>query len=310
MATSKLSLTSLIEPDELEYCLAESRQMLGGRVGNWETTLLEQFDAPWADSLKDLYAVPVAYPASLPPSQGLQLRNLVLERELRSCVEIGCFIGVSSLWLASAIQELGGGSLRSVDLFEPKKPNRFHFSFLDDPYETALAAAQKAGLDRIVEFVRSDSSSYAERLRAVAQMDMVFIDGDHTFLGIARDFLGYFPLLRKGGVAVLHDIYPVHCGWSGPRRFIDRYLAGCPGVRVTEFVTQPNFGIAVIEKVENTALPFSRATLLRLQGEVEALTLGRQVVRCGPIRTLRSQVIAPLKAAVRRPVGSAEPGPR
>jgi len=299
-ATRKRSLYSLIAADELAPSLVAARQLLEGRAKCWDPTLLNQFKEPWAAALRKLYATPVAYPASLPPSQGLQLRNLVLDRNVRSCVEIGCFIGVSSLWIGSAIRENGDGYLRSVDLFEPKAPNRFHFSFLDDPYEAAAKAVRDAGLHGIIEFVRSESTTYAAQLDAAEPLDMVFIDGDHTFLGIARDFLAYFPLLRKGGVAVLHDIHPAYCGWTGPRKFLDRYLSACPNVRVTEIETQPNFGIAVVEKTGDELLPLSWPRLLCLQAEVAAAALARRATDSAPARMLRSNVVLPLKAFLRR----------
>lgn len=303
-ATSKPSLHSLIEPHELGPSLAAARQLLDARARQWDLTLLDRLQEPWTDALRDLYAIPVAYPASLPPSQGLQLRTLALERKVRRCIEVGCFIGVSSLWIASAIRENGGEWLKSVDLFEPKAPDRFHFSFLDDPYETATSAARAAGLDGIIKFVRSESASYARQLRGTAPLDMAFLDGDHTFLGIARDFLAYFPLLRKGGIAVLHDIHPEHCRWWGPRKFLDQYLAGCRDVRVTEIDTQPNFGLAVVEKTGDVELPFSRSRLLRLRAEMATAALHRRAVGSAAMRMLRAKVVLPLKVSLRRTVAA------
>jgi hypothetical protein len=36
----------------------------------------------------------------------------------------------------------------------------------------------------------------------------LFIDGDHTYEGVRRDFEMYSPLVRKGGIIAFHDIYP------------------------------------------------------------------------------------------------------
>lgn len=40
------------------------------------------------------------------------------------------------------------------------------------------------------------------------QIDLLFIDGDHTYDGVARDFEMYAPLVRSGGVIGFHDIVP------------------------------------------------------------------------------------------------------
>jgi predicted O-methyltransferase YrrM len=37
-------------------------------------------------------------------------------------------------------------------------------------------------------------------------LDLLFLDGDHSAAGIARDFALYEPLVRPGGLIVIHDI--------------------------------------------------------------------------------------------------------
>ena len=45
-----------------------------------------------------------------------------------------------------------------------------------------------------------------DRLLDGAPIDMLFIDGDHTFKGVSQDFAMYWPLVRPGGIVALHDI--------------------------------------------------------------------------------------------------------
>ena len=40
-------------------------------------------------------------------------------------------------------------------------------------------------------------------------LDFAFIDGDHTYDGVRRDFELYKPLLRPGGIIAFHDIVPL-----------------------------------------------------------------------------------------------------
>ena len=38
------------------------------------------------------------------------------------------------------------------------------------------------------------------------KLDFMFIDGDHTYEGVRKDFEMYAPLVRKNGLIALHDI--------------------------------------------------------------------------------------------------------
>jgi len=40
------------------------------------------------------------------------------------------------------------------------------------------------------------------------KLDFLFIDGDHSYEGVRKDFEMYSPLVRKGGIIAFHDIVP------------------------------------------------------------------------------------------------------
>jgi len=59
--------------------------------------------------------------------------------------------------------------------------------------------------------VRSDSHSVESlnKVRSIlgeALLDVLFIDGDHTYEGVRLDFELYSPLVRGGGIIVMHDV--------------------------------------------------------------------------------------------------------
>lgn len=47
-----------------------------------------------------------------------------------------------------------------------------------------------------------------ERALDTRPVDFLFIDADHTFEGVKRDFEMYAPLVRPGGIIAFHDIMP------------------------------------------------------------------------------------------------------
>jgi predicted O-methyltransferase YrrM len=75
-----------------------------------------------------------------------------------------------------------------------------------------------AGPRQDLRLLRQDSHLPAtledlkHQLRGKA-IDLLFIDGDHTYEGVRRDFDTYSPLVRPGGWVAFHDINP------GPPRF-------------------------------------------------------------------------------------------
>jgi predicted O-methyltransferase YrrM len=66
----------------------------------------------------------------------------------------------------------------------------------------------------------SHSEAVAARVRRITQsLDVLFIDGDHTYQGVKHDFLSYSPLIRRGGIVAFHDIaeHPEKAGGDVPR---------------------------------------------------------------------------------------------
>lgn len=60
-----------------------------------------------------------------------------------------------------------------------------------------------------MHLIRGDSHSeqVAARVKQVIEsLDVLFIDGDHTYEGVKRDFLLFAPLVRAGGIVAFHDI--------------------------------------------------------------------------------------------------------
>ena len=60
----------------------------------------------------------------------------------------------------------------------------------------------------------AETRAEVERHLAGERLELLFIDGDHSYDGVRRDFELYSPLVASGGMIALHDIvehpeYPV-----------------------------------------------------------------------------------------------------
>lgn len=216
---------------------------------------LREADLPWAKTLVEMYGQEVAFPTSLSPTQGDLLRSLVANVAPRRVVEIGSFIGISAVWMAQGLEQLGGdGEVHGVDLFEPIRPEPPYRSrgSLDDPLGFAEQAAASAGLAHRIRFHRMDSREMARRLPDLVgvPIDFLLLDGDHTVQGALDDFLLYTAQLAVGGYVVLHDVNPGVSGWDGPRHLLDHLIGPSSLYTAVEIATTPrNYGLAVVRRV-------------------------------------------------------------
>jgi predicted O-methyltransferase YrrM len=115
-------------------------------------------------------------------------------------VEVGTYAGGTAVGWAAALRDNGRGRLICID---------------KDVYtsDTFPAVTQRnlsaAGLDgERYELISGDSKAVvpqlAERLRG--QVDLYLVDGDHTFEGASADIENGLPMLRPGGLVLVHDV--------------------------------------------------------------------------------------------------------
>jgi hypothetical protein len=78
-----------------------------------------------------------------------------------------------------------------------------------------IATTDKArGLlkDTAVKVVNASSPEFAKQWDRSKKVDLLFIDGDHTFKGIYEDFHSWFPTLSDKGKVLFHDVDPPRRG--------------------------------------------------------------------------------------------------
>ncbi len=128
--------------------------------------------------------------ARLDLDEAALLFKLVRTFEAPRVMEIGRLLGGSTILLAAAVGP--GGKVTSVDI-APKN---------DDALSRAL---EKLEMNGRAELVVSD----ANLLEPPADgFDVVFIDGDHSYEGVRKDYEHWRGALRPGGYLVFHDAWP------------------------------------------------------------------------------------------------------
>lgn len=140
-------------------------------------------------------------------SLGLGLIHYAIVRSQRPLrvLCIGSMYGFIPFMLTRACQDNNYGHVDFVDAvygIKSKNPRinksfwketnfNNHFSFLNDP--------------NWISFHKKTSEEYSKTSKQ-RRWNYIYIDGDHSYEGVKRDFELYFPRLKKNGYIVFHDI--------------------------------------------------------------------------------------------------------
>jgi predicted O-methyltransferase YrrM len=152
----------------------------------------------------------------------------------RRLVEIGVWHGVTTRRLRSAMAH--DGVLFAID---PFPLSRFGFSW------ERLVARGEVGRESHgdVRFLEMTSAQAASQFDDICRepLDFIFVDGEHSYVGLQSDWRLWSPRLKAGGIIALHD------SRSLPgRRYHDN-----GSVRFTNEMILPDKNFNVIETVES-----------------------------------------------------------
>jgi predicted O-methyltransferase YrrM len=142
-------------------------------------------------------------------------------------VELGVYEGASAVVLCRAMK--AGSELHLVDPFADPEGHALRVGARATPTATRLAvgrARSAVGPTLIWHIARSQDLG---RSWAQGPVDLVFIDGDHTFEGCREDFELWQRRLSAGGAIALHDARqgrPDGCGLPGPTSVVDQLVRG------------------------------------------------------------------------------------
>lgn len=211
----------------------------------------------WLQVLKKMYGLPLAFPASLSPEAGLLVHALVRNIRPRVVIETGTFIGMSTTWIAAALQENGdGGVVHTFDDFGPIRKGPWRDAELRSgrlPFVAALLA--EAGLAEHVVMHPGNSAfeirASREEIAAAGGAQLAFLDADHGFVGVCQDFWAAEPVLNTGGFLLFHDTFPERCSYEGPRELLDRINRLGVGLYQSAdlYLSPNNYGLAVARRI-------------------------------------------------------------
>lgn len=169
----------------------------------------------------------------------------------RNVCEIGTYEGGTNLLIGQSIPTVR--RVIGLDLFVQHTAQLRHFCHPD----------------RTVHYLNGSSQSPAsfEKVKRLLQgemLDFLFIDGDHRYDGVKRDFLLHRHLVRDGGLIAFHDIVPDHRTrfgkdtgmWAGDvPLFWSRIKRAYPHREFIQDPEQDGLGIGVLTYCSSIELP-------------------------------------------------------
>jgi predicted O-methyltransferase YrrM len=149
--------------------------------------------------------------AGINDEEGKYLFDLVIKNESKKLVEIGMANGISAAYMAAALKQQKAGILVSIDPFQT---SQWKSNGLD------LIATMKAKTHH--KLIQEKSYEALPKLlkRNQDKIDLVFIDGWHTFDYTLVDIFYSVLLLRIGGILVIDDA--LHPGVANTLQYLDR----------------------------------------------------------------------------------------
>lgn len=230
---------------------------------------LKNSETPWLRTLERLYGLPIAFPASMSPEAGLLLFSLVRNIRPRTVIEVGSFLGVSTIWIAAALDEIGDepnesgdaqgrmGALVSIDDFSPVQETEWRKASLSENREQVVRGhIEEAGLTHRVHLEKGISwevlPSIREELRATGGVQLALLDGDHGAEGLRKDLIELEPVLVTGGYVIVHDTIPERCGGHvGGRHLLEHINSFAAGLyeSVEIYLSPVNYGMGIFRRM-------------------------------------------------------------
>lgn len=122
----------------------------------------------------------------------------------KKVVELGSARGFSTFAMGLALRELGGEG-RQLYAVDTWKGDKHIGNYDEEVYENFMKSRHELGLDNTIAPMRM---TFEEASKKIAPpIDLLHVDGLHTFKAVSTDFKQYRRHLSPGAIVLFHDVY-------------------------------------------------------------------------------------------------------
>ena len=167
--------------------------------------------------------------------EGLFLYELTKKYCLKNfAVEVGSYCGKSACYIGQACKE-NKTYLMTIDHHRGSEEQQYGEEYFDpdeynydkeivDTLPTLLKNIQKFRFEEVILPVVNSSELASKEIEN--NIDLVFIDGSHTFESARKDYVSWKNKIRIGGILAIHDIYDSEVeGGQAPKEIYEKALS-------------------------------------------------------------------------------------
>jgi predicted O-methyltransferase YrrM len=177
------------------------------------------------------------------------LYGLVKAMKPSVVVEIGSARGRSACFMAAALKENGKGKLYAID---PHTTTAWNDCDSVDTYEVLLDNLDRSGVREYVEVLRSTSDAVSSNW--TSPIDLLFIDGDHSYEGVKHDWEQFASFMQPHGAVVFHDtLWDLRPDpqYSRPDMGVPRFVDELRRAGYPVLTFENHFGVSVVQPVKS-----------------------------------------------------------
>ena len=186
--------------------------------------------------------------------------ELIARLRPRTIVELGTYSGSSFAAFCQAVEACGiEAKCYGIDLWQ----GDIHMGTFDEELYREISEYMAATYPGIATLVRKDFNEAARQFEA-ASVDLLHIDGTHTYEAVGNDFHTWLPKMSDRGVVLFHDtnVTVQNAGEAalrfGVRKFFDGVKADYPHL---EFGHCWGLGVLVVGEERAGGRPGARRSL-------------------------------------------------